>query len=406
MESNIMSQPSQDQGIPSRRRCYRFSSQRIWRSIKAVIFSSKINVLIPFGPVAIVVHYVHNHGSVFFLSLLGIIPLAERLGFATEQLSLFTGPTVGALLNASFGNATELIISIQAMRNGMLRIVQQSLLGSVLSNMLLVLGCALFAGGIRHKNKVQIFNERDAGLNSGMLMVALMGMLSPTVLHYTNTEIQSGKSELVLSRFTSCLLLLAYAAYLFYQIKYQPTDPSSNQEEIQNEEKEEAVLVSKWECITWLVVFTVSISVLSDYLVDAIEGASRSWNIPIAFISVVLLPIVGNAAEHASAIMFAINDKLDISLGVALGSATQISMFLIPLCVLIGWVMGKTMDLNFKLFETAVLFLTVVLVAFMLQDGTSNYLKGFLLIICYFVVAASFYVHVDATSADNKLPQG
>ncbi|KAJ3698657.1 hypothetical protein LUZ61_002362 [Rhynchospora tenuis] len=404
MEGNIMSQPSQDQGIPSRSGCYRSSMQRIWRSIKAVIFSSKINVLIPFGPVAIVVHYVHNHGSVFFLSLLGIIPLAERLGFATEQLSLFTGPTVGALLNASFGNATELIISIQAMRNGKLRIVQQSLLGSVLSNMLIVLGCALFAGGVRHRNKAQIFNERDAGLNSGMLMVALMGMLSPTVLHYTNTEIQSGKSELVLSRFTSCLLLPAYAAYLFYQIKYQPIeDPSSNQEENQNEE---AVLVSKWDCITWLVIFTVSISVLSDYLVDAIEGASRSWNIPIAFISVVLLPIVGNAAEHASAIMFAINDKLDISLGVALGSATQISMFLIPLCVLIGWMMGKTMDLNFKLFETAILFLTVVLVAFLLQDGTSNYLKGLLLIICYFVVAASFYVHVDATSADNKLPHG
>jgi Ca2+:H+ antiporter len=149
-------------------------------------------------------------------------------------------------------------------------------------------------------------------------------------------------------------------------------------------------------------VLTIWISILSGYLVDAIQGASESLNMPVAFISVILLPIVGNAAEHASAIMFAMKDKLDITLGVAIGSSTQISMFVIPFCVVIGWIMGQQMDLNFQLFETATLFITVLVVAFMLQEGTSNYFKGLMLILCYLIVAASFFVHVDPDSSNNK----
>lgn len=143
---------------------------------------------------------------------------------------------------------------------------------------------------------------------------------------------------------------------------------------------------------------TAWISVLSQYLVDAIEGASVKMNIPIAFISVILLPIVGNAAEHAGAVMFAMKDKLDISLGVAIGSSTQIAMFGIPFCVVIGSIIGRPMDLNFQLFETATLFITVLVVAFMVQEGTSNYFKGLMLVLCYIIVAASFFVHVDPHS--------
>lgn len=124
-------------------------------------------------------------------------------------------------------------------------------------------------------------------------------------------------------------------------------------------------------------------------------------NIPVAFISVILLPIVGNAAEHASAIMFAVKDKLDITIGVAIGSSTQISMFMIPFCVVVGWLMGKSMDLNFQLFETATLFIAVIVVTFMLQEGKSNYLKGLMLILCYLIVAASFFVHVDPSTDDD-----
>ncbi|WOL19803.1 vacuolar cation/proton exchanger 3-like isoform X1 [Canna indica] len=372
------------------------------RSIKVVLFTSKINILMPCGPLAVLINYLtHNQGWAFFLSLLGIIPLAERLGFSTEQLSLFTGPTVGGLLNATFGNATELIISIHALKGGMTRVVQQTLLGSILSNMLLVLGCAFFCGGIVFMKEDKVFDKAAAMVNSGLLLMAVMGLLFPAVLHYTHSELHYGKSELALSRFSSCIMLLAYASYLVFQLQKQNdsyvrvNEERGQNEGSKNDYNEEAPEISKWEALIWLAILTTGISVLSDYLVDAIQGASVSWHIPVSFISVILLPIVGNAAEHASAIMFAMKDKLDLSLGVAIGSSTQIAMFGIPFCVVVGWIMGQPMDLNFHLFETASLLITVIVVAFMLQEGTANYFKGLMLILCYLIVAASFFVHID-----------
>ncbi|KAK7817407.1 vacuolar cation/proton exchanger 5 [Quercus suber] len=338
--------------------------RNVYKSIKIVVFSNKLNLLIPFGPIAILVKKLNGgHAWVFFLSLLGITPLAERLGYATEQLAFFTGPTVGGLLNATFGNATELIISIYALKSGMVRVVQLSLLGSILSNMLLVLGCAFFCGGLVFQ-KEQRFTKETAVVNSGLLLMAVMGLLFPAVLHYTHTEVHSGQSELALSRFSSCIMLVAYAAYLFFQLKSHR---------------------NLYEALN--------------------EGTSIAWNMPLTFISVILLPIVGNAAEHASAIMFAMKDKLDISLGVAIGSSTQISMFGIPFSVVVGWMMGQRMDLDFRLFETATLFITVLVVAFMLQEGTSNYFKGLMLILCYLIVAASFFVHEDPSQGDENQPK-
>ncbi|CAA6659274.1 unnamed protein product [Spirodela intermedia] len=365
-------------------------------SLYVVLFKAKINLLLPFGPMAILLHYLtRKHGWVFVLSLIGITPLAERLGYATEQLAHFTGPTVGGLLNATFGNATEMIISIYALKKGMIRVVQQSLLGSILSNMLLVLGCAFFAGGIVHYRKVQVFNKVMATIDG------CHGFNVPAVLHFTRSEVQYGKSEISLSRFSSCIMLIAYASYLLFQLKshhslYNPINDEGLNESVSDEDEEPEI--SQWEAIIWLAVLTAWVSILSGYLVDAIQGASDSMNLPVAFISVILLPIVGNAAEHASAIMFAMKDKLDITLGVAIGSSTQISMFVIPFCVVVGWIMGKQMDLNFQLFETATLFITVLVVAFMLQEGTANYFKGLMLILCYLIVAASFFVHIDPSS--------
>uniref|UniRef100_A0A0D9VC37 Sodium/calcium exchanger membrane region domain-containing protein n=1 Tax=Leersia perrieri TaxID=77586 RepID=A0A0D9VC37_9ORYZ len=294
--------------------------------MKTVFLKSKLNVLIVCGLLAILLNYVtKRHDWVFLLSMLGIIPLTERLGFATKQLALFTSPIVGGLLNAAFSNATELIISIHALRSGKLRVVQQCLLGSILSNLLLVLGSAFFSGGLACGKIMQTFNKADAVVNSGLLLMAVMGLLIPAALHYTHSEIHSGKSELALSRFSSCIMLVAYASYLYFQL--------SN-----NRHRNEANV-----------------------------GASKGWNIPVAFISVVLLPIVANSAGHACAVMFAMKDKLGISIGVAIGSSIQISMFGIPFCVAMGWVIGKPMDLNFHLFETASLLTTVLVVAFLMQ---------------------------------------
>ncbi|XP_024394964.1 vacuolar cation/proton exchanger 3 isoform X2 [Physcomitrium patens] len=364
-----------------------------------VLFGTKLNCLLLCVPFAVIgVSFgILGHSWVFLLSLLGMMPLAERLGFVTEQLSCCTGATVGGLLNATFGNATEVIICVMALRKNMIRVVQLSLLGSILSNMLLVLGCAFFFGGLKHPQTDQKFNKVTAQVSASLLLMAVMGLLFPVVLHATGTELQMGKSELVLSRFSSIVMLVAYIAYLYFQLKshkelYDSEEDCGGNDAVSDDD--EAVL-DFWTSIAWLTVLTIFISILSEYLVDAIEGTSSSWNVPIAFISVILLPIVGNAAEHASAVMFALKDKLDISLGVAIGSSTQISMFVIPFCVVIGWPMGTHMDLNFELFETATLFITVLVVALMLQEGTSNYFKGLMLILCYLIVGASFFVHVD-----------
>ncbi|KAL1189472.1 Vacuolar cation/proton exchanger 5 [Cardamine amara subsp. amara] len=401
--SSLMEQGSLSASF--RERTAKTPKNSVFQSFKIVILSNKLNLLLPFGPLAILLHYLtDNKGWVFLLSLVGITPLAERLGYATEQLACYTGSTVGGLLNATFGNVTELIISIFALKNGMIRVVQLTLLGSILSNMLLVLGCAFFCGGLVFSHKEQVFDKGSAVVNSGLLLMAVMGLLFPAVLHYTHSEVHAGSSELALSRFSSCIMLVAYAAYLFFQLKSQPSSYAPLTEETnQNEETsddDEDPEISKWEAIIWLSILTAWVSLLSGYLVDAIEGASVSWKIPISFISVILLPIVGNAAEHAGAIMFAMKDKLDLSLGVAIGSSIQISMFAVPFCVVIGWMMDAQMDLNFQLFETATLFITVIVVAFFLQEGTSNYFKGLMLILCYLIVAASFFVHEDPHQDD------
>ncbi|BAS76897.1 Os02g0138900, partial [Oryza sativa Japonica Group] len=250
---------------------------------------------------------------------------------------------------------------------------------------------------------------QDAVVNSGLLLMAVMGLLIPAALHYTHSEAQFGKSELALSRFSSCIMLVAYASYLYFQLSNNRRRNEANVRRIQDDvdgNDDEVPEISKREAISWIAIFIAWISMLSYYLVDAIDGASKAWNIPVAFISVVLLPVVGNSAGHANAVMFAVKDKLDISLGVAIGSSIQISMFGIPFCVVMGWMMGKPMDLNFHLFETASLLTTVLVVAFLLQDGTSNCVKGLMLFLCYLIVAASFYVHADPNSkASEKPPQ-
>ncbi|KAK6269407.1 hypothetical protein POUND7_006512 [Theobroma cacao] len=368
----------------------------VYKSIKTVVLSKKFNLLIPFGPLAIVVQKTTGqNGWVFILGLLGIMPLAERLGYTTEQLAFYSGPTVGGLLNATFGNATELIISIYALRTGKIRVVQLSLLGSLLSNLLFVLGCAFFFGGIVKKE--QVFSKPTAVVNSGLLLMAVMGLLFPAFLHSTHTEVHLGISELALSRFSSCVMLPAYIAYIVFQLK-NLNDLEEGQNGDNLDDDEEAPEISKWESAIWLAIMAAAISILSEYLVDAIEGASLAWGVPVAFITVILLPIGGNTAAVTTSVMFAMKNKLDVSLGVAIGSSTQISMFLIPFLVVIGWIFERPVDLNFQLFETATLVMTVLFVAFLMQEGTANYFKGLMLLFSYLIVSASYFVHEDPSS--------
>ncbi|KAK8623090.1 hypothetical protein V6N13_117983 [Hibiscus sabdariffa] len=306
----------------------------IYKSIYTVVLSKKSNVLIPLGPLAILVQKkTDRDGWVFILGLLGIIPLAERLSYTTEQLAFYSGPT----------------------------------------------GIALFSGGIVRKVQVR---QGNGCCDSGLLLMAMMGLVFPATLRSTGTELHFGISELALSRICSCVLILAYLVSIIFQLKnLQDMDRSRTVEILDGDEDEEAAPeISKWESLIWLAITAAAISNLSEYLVDAIEGTSLAWGVPVTFISVILLPIGGNTAAVTTSVMFAIKDKL------------------IPFCVVTGWLFGLPVDLNFQLFETATLFMTVLFAAFIIHEGTSNYLKGVMLHFCYLLVAASYFVHEDPSS--------
>lgn len=360
-------------------------------NFKNVLFGTKLNILLGFIPFAMMAHtFELGDGPTFTLSLLALCPLAERLGYVTEEMAKHTNSTIGGLLNATFGNATEMIVSIFALRDGLLRVVQLSLLGSILSNMLLVLGCAFFAGGVNFKQ--QTFNATGVMTNAALLCLAVGGMSLPAALHATHTELAGTISELSLSRFSACLLLLMYILFLYFQLVSHKEYFEEDEDDDDDEEEPELGFT---ESMYYMAGITVFISILSDYIVDTIEGAAASWNCPVAFISVIILPIVGNAAEHASAVMFAMKDKMDISMGVAIGSSTQIALFVIPFCILVAWGMDKPLDLNLHIFETMSLVLTVITVTFVIADGRANWLKGLTLTLAYIILSASYFCHAE-----------
>ncbi|XP_074283043.1 vacuolar cation/proton exchanger 3-like [Silene latifolia] len=367
--------------------------RNVLTNLQEVILGTKLAILFPAIPLAIAAHY-YNFGRawVFGLSLLGLTPLAERVSFLTEQIAYYTGPTVGGLLNATCGNVTELIIAVLALSQNKIDVVKYSLLGSILSNLLLVLGTSLLCGGLANLHKEQKFDRKQADVNCFLLLLGLFCHILPLLFKMAakSGEI-STLPTLSISRAGSIVMLVAYVAYLVFQLwthrqMFETKEDSDDDDAVE----EEVPVIGFWSGFAWLAGMTVVIALLSEYIVGSIEAASDSWGISVSFISIILLPIVGNAAEHAGAIIFAFKNKLDISLGVALGSATQISMFVVPLCVVVAWIMGIQMDLDFNTIETGCLALSIILTAFTLQDGTSHYMKGIVLLLCYVVIGACF----------------
>ncbi|KAA8549403.1 hypothetical protein F0562_001124 [Nyssa sinensis] len=339
---------------------------------------------------------------IFALSLLGLTPLAERVSFLTEQIAYYTGPTVGGLLNATCGNATELIIALFALHQEKIHVVKYSLLGSILSNLLLVLGTSLFCGGLANLKQEQRFDRKQADVNSFLLLLGLLCLMLPLMFRQAvEPGTFTADAILQLSRASSIVMLVAYVSYLFFQLKTHRQLFESEEEDEDEDDvgvlSEERPVIGFWSAIIWMVGMTILIALLSEYVVGTIEAASDSWGISVSFISIILLPIVGNAAEHAGSIIFAFKNKLDISLGVALGSAAQIFLFVVPLCVIVAWIMGIHMDLDFNILETGCVAFAIIVTAFTLQDGTSHYMKGVVLCLSYAVIATCFFVH--------KIPQ-
>ncbi|WCJ28066.1 Vacuolar cation/proton exchanger 3 [Euphorbia peplus] len=369
--------------------------RNVLANLQEVILGTKLSVLFPAIILAIVGDY-YNFGRpwVFGLSLLGLTPLAERVSFLTEQLSFYTGPTVGGLLNATCGNATELIIAILALTQHKIEVVKYSLLGSILSNLLLVLGTSLFCGGIANMSRNQTYDRRQADVNILLLLLGLLCHMLPLLFRISGASAAvTAVPTLELSRASSIVMLIAYIAYIVFQLFTHRQLFEADEESEDGDDVAETPVIGFWSGMVWLIGMTAVIALLSEYVVGTIEAASESWGLSVSFISIILLPIVGNAAEHAGAVIFAFKNKLDITLGVALGSATQIAMFVVPLCVIVAWILGIQMDLNFNLLETGTLALSIIATAFTLQDGTSHYLKGLGLLLCYFVIGACFFLN-------------
>nr|AGI03022.1 calcium exchanger [Vigna unguiculata] len=382
-------------------------------NLQEVILGTKLSILIPAIPAAIVAEYCgFGRPWVFVLSLLGLTPLAERVSFITEQVAFYTGPTVGGLLNATCGNVTELIIAIFALSSNKIAVVKYSLLGSILSNLLLVLGTSLLCGGIANVRLEQKYDRRQGDVNSLMLLLALLCYLLPMLFKYSAASAAlTVDPSLHLSRASSIVMLIAYVVYIIFQLwtHRQLFEAEDEDEDDNNGSDDEQAVIGLWSGIAWLIGMTVFIALLSEYVVDTIEDASDSWGLSVSFLSIILLPIVGNAAEHAGAIIFAFKNKLDISLGVALGSATQIAMFVVPLCVIVAWTMGIKMDLNFNILETGSVALAIIVTSFTLQGGTSHYMKGLILLLCYIVIGACFFVErtpLNQGDVTNVMPNG
>ncbi|EOD14085.1 H+/Ca2+ exchanger [Emiliania huxleyi CCMP1516] len=347
-----------------------------------------------------------DDAQTFILAAAAILPLAGLLGEATEQVAFHTNETVGGLLNATFGNATELIVCYFALQRGLLLVVQVSLLGSILSNTLLVLGCSMVAAGIRQMQSK--FNLVAAQSNTTLLQIAILGLVVPTAMESTGQFAEHSPNDLTLARGISIVLLILYVLYVYFQARPSilprpapsPTNPPARPSLVAQLFSHAAL-----GAIAWLAFATVLIAFLSEKLTGAIEGTTATYGISETFVSFVIIPIVGNAAEHSTAIVMAWKGKMDLAFGVALGSSTQIALFVVPLMVIIGWAIDQPLTLVFGVYETIITFLSVLIVSHIVSDGETNWLEGTMLLFTYFIIcfAFFFYHHQEALPDDHPM---
>ncbi len=312
-----------------------------------------------FVPLGIVAgHQEWSAPWVFALNFFAIIPLAAVLSFATEEIASRLGETLGGLVNATFGNAVELIVSIVALRAGEIEVVQASMLGSILSNLLLVLGMCFFLGGIYNmrsadgSGREQSFSQGTAQTTCSLMALASASMILPAALYGVLDQADEDHKQasiLILSRGTAMILLLLYVLYLYFALRtHKKLFEPESQATTASEQDEQEPLLGPWSAGLVLVVTTLVISVCADYMVDSIDALVATGKISKTFIGLILIPIVGNAAEHVTACVVAVKDKMDLAMGVAIGSSIQIALLVTPSLVMLGWAIGQPMTLHFE----------------------------------------------------------
>ncbi|KAG2431558.1 hypothetical protein HXX76_009572 [Chlamydomonas incerta] len=381
----------------------RRSAPRWWRSdlraVREIILGNWINVLLLITPVGLAAGYLKwEAGYVFILNFLSLVPLALVLGDVTEDLALRYGSVIGGLINATFGNIVEIILSIAALLNGLYGVVAASLLGSILSNLLLVMGCSFFFGGLY--NKTQRFNATGNQASGSLLFLAALGFLIPTgagLLFGGGSEHNPEALVLGISRGTAVVLLLCYACYLGFQL-YTHTDlfedTPNHETEIGSDglpaEAEEPML-SLVASVALLTAITLVVAVASEFLTSSLEEFSKTSGLGEAFLGTIVLPIAGNACEHMTAVIVATKNKMDLSMGVAVGSSIQVALFAVPFAVVVGWATGHPFTLSFDPFSAMALMLSVAQTNFVTAGATSHWLLGVQLIALYVLISIAYF---------------
>jgi Ca2+:H+ antiporter len=333
-------------------------------------------------------HFGHAGPVITFVVGAGaLIPLAAILGKATEEVAMRQGPAIGGLLNATFGNATELILAIMSIRAGgaLLEMVKASITGSIIGNLLLVLGASIVAGGVRYKT--MSINPRGAGMATSMMMLAVIGLVVPAVFARVKPEASSALLE-QMSLAVAAILMLIYILGLIFSLGthrhiFNPDDTS--------DETPEAPEWSMTRAVAVLLICTALVVVESDIVVDAVQELIEAFHLSPLFLGAVVIAIVGNAAEHAVAIMVARRGHMELAFQIACGSSTQVALFVAPFLVFCSLLMGRPLNLLFTIFEVLSIVVSVVIVAMISSDGETNWFEGAQLLGVYAILCVAFY---------------
>lgn len=325
----------------------------------------------------------------FALSAISVIFVAGFLGKATENVAHYAGQRLGGFLNATFGNAAELIIAIFLVKEGLFDMVKASLTGSIIGNLLLVLGLSIFAGGL--KFKIQNFNVSLAGMNGSLMIVAVIALFVPAVFLRSHSITSSDTKWL--SLIVACILIVAYLAWLIFSMithkNYLADVTEDSDEELAHEHAPEW---SKGKSILYLILATVMVAFVSEWLVGTLETFTTRFGLSELFVGAFLVAIVGNAAEHSAAILLAMKNKIGAAVEIAVGSSLQIALFVAPVLVLVSYFLGSTMDLVFTTIELLAIGVAVFIAKSIIQDGSTNWYEGLLLLVVYVILGVSFFL--------------
>lgn len=349
-----------------------------------------VKILLVFIPISIIVMFMKLPSTIVFIcSALAIVPLAGMIGEATEELAIYTGPKLGGFLNATFGNATEIIITFFSIKAGLFELVKASLVGSIMGNSLLVLGFSMLIGGF--KFKTQKFNKKVTESTATLLLFAVIGLCIPAIfMHTTNVDLVDTKYE-YLSIIVASVMFVVYILSLIFSFFTHKEVFAVLPVEGEVEEEPEVAKWSLAKCLIILIIVTIFVAIESEILVDAVKPMTESLGLSQFFVGIVLIPIIGNAAEHSTAVAMAMKNKMDIAVEIALGSSLQIILFAVPVAVFMS-LFFTPMSIIFNVFELVALLISVVVSSKVASDGESNWLEGALLIAIYVILAVGFFI--------------